>query len=66
MRSAGVLSSEVVFEGGVVPMASHCLCRGRGNAQPGLNSVFLGNLEGNHSPESWSGGEGHDSLSNRL
>lgn len=32
MRSAGVLSSEVVFEGGVVPTVSHCPYRGRGSA----------------------------------
>lgn len=66
MRSSGVLGSEVVFEGSVVPTACHCPCRGRGNAQPGLNPVLLGSLEGNHSPESWAGGGGHDSTSNTL
>lgn len=39
----------------------HCPCRGSSSAELGMNSVLLDGLEGDHSPESWAEGEGHDS-----
>lgn len=39
----------------------HCPCRGSSSAEPGMNSFLLGGLEGDHRPEFWADGKGHDS-----
>lgn len=61
IRPAGVPSLVLIFESCVVLTDPHCPCRGSSSSEPGMNLGLLGGLEGDHSPESWAGGGGHDS-----
>lgn len=63
IRSARVPSSLLELESDAVPTVWHC--RGRGSAQPEMNSGLIGSLEGNHSRMSWVGVGRHNSPCNR-